>query len=121
MATIRSTRVTFAVLAVSVWSFVLLQSLTVPVLTTIEAELNTDQTTVTWVLTAYLLSASICTPLMGRIGDVVGKVRMLVIALVILAVGSLAAALAPSIGWLIAARALQGIGGGVLPLSFGII
>ncbi len=116
-----STSVTFAVLAVAVWSFVLLQSLTVPVLTTIQAELDTDQQTVTWVLTAYLLSAAICTPLLGRIGDVVGKTRMLVLCLVVLSVGSLMAALAPSIGWMIAARVVQGAGGGILPLSFGII
>jgi MFS family permease len=113
--------ITFAVLAVAASSFALLQSLIVPVLGTIQVEFDTTQTTVTWVLTAYLLSASICTPLLGRVGDVVGKTRMLVIALATLAVGSLAAALAPSIGWLIAARVLQGAGGGVLPLSFGII
>src|SRR6188472_3533420 len=113
------TSVTFTVLALSVCSFVLLQSLTVPVLTTIQAELDTDQQTVTWVLTAYLLSASICTPLLGRLGDAVGKKRMLVVTLSALAVGSLAAALAPSIGWLIAARVVQGAGGGVLPLAFG--
>jgi MFS family permease len=110
---------TFAVLAVSVSSFALLQSLIVPVLATIEHELDTDQATVTWVLTAYLLSASIATPLLGRVGDVVGKTRMLVITLSALAVGSLMAALAPSIGWLIVARVVQGAGGGVLPLSFG--
>ena len=115
------TSVTFAVLALSVWSFVLLQSLTVPVLTTIQAELGTDQQTVTWVLTAYLLSASICTPLLGRVGDVVGKTRMLVLCLVLLSIGSLVAALAPNVGWMIAARVVQGAGGGVLPLSFGII
>jgi len=113
-------RLTFAVLAVSISSFSLLQSLIVPVLTTIEREFETDQATVTWVLTAYLLSASISTPLLGRIGDVVGKTRMLVVCLVALAVGSLLAALAPSIGWLIAARVVQGAGGGVLPLAFGI-
>ena len=112
---------TFAVLAVSVSSFALLQSLIVPVLATIEHELDTDQATVTWVLTAYLLSASIATPLLGRVGDVVGKTRMLVITLCALAVGSLMAALAPSIGWLIVARVVQGAGGGVLPLSFGIV
>jgi MFS family permease len=112
---------TFAVLAVSVSSFALLQSLIVPVLATLETELDTDQATVTWVLTAYLLSASIATPLLGRVGDVVGKTRMLVITLSALAVGSLMAALAPSIGWLIVARVVQGAGGGVLPLSFGII
>ncbi|MET0523488.1 MAG: MFS transporter [Nocardioides sp.] len=112
---------TFAVLAVSVSSFALLQSLIVPVLATIEQELDTDQATVTWVLTAYLLSASIATPLLGRVGDVVGKTRMLVITLSALAVGSLMAAVAPSIGWLIAARVVQGAGGGVLPLAFGIV
>lgn len=108
-------------LATAAASFSLLQSLIVPVLARIQVELDTDQATVTWVLTAYLLSASICTPLLGRIGDVVGKVRMLVITMSALVVGSLMAAFAPSIGWLIAARVVQGAGGGVLPLSFGII
>ncbi len=111
---------TFAVLAVSVSSFSLLQSMIVPVLATIQTEFDTDQTTVTWVLTGYLLSASIATPLLGRIGDVVGKTRMLVITLCALVLGSLLAALAPSIGWLIFARVVQGAGGGVLPLAFGI-
>ncbi|MFN2522036.1 MAG: MFS transporter [Mycobacteriales bacterium] len=92
-----------------------------PVLPTIQRSLHTDQRTVTWVLTAYLLSASVFTPIVGRIGDKVGKERMLVIALGTLAVGSLIAALAPSIGVLIFARVVQGIGGGVLPLTFGII
>lgn len=114
-------RVTFVVLCAGVASFSLLQSMVNPVLPTIEAALDTDQATVTWVLTAYLLSASVFTPIIGRIGDKVGKERMLVVALGALAVGSLLAALAPSIGVLIAARAIQGVGGGVLPLTFGII
>jgi EmrB/QacA subfamily drug resistance transporter len=114
-------RVTFLVLCAGVSSFSLLQSMVNPVLPTIEAALHTDQSTVTWVLTAYLLSASVFTPIIGRVGDKVGKERMLVVALVALAIGSLLAAVAPSIGVLIAARAFQGVGGGVLPLTFGII
>src|SRR3954452_14903979 len=114
-------RVTFVVLCLGVASFSLLQSMVNPVLPTIEGALHTDQATVTWVLTAYLLSASVCTPIIGRIGDKVGKERMLVVALGALAAGSLLAAVAPSIGVLIAARAIQGVGGGVLPLTFGII
>jgi EmrB/QacA subfamily drug resistance transporter len=114
-------RLTFLVLCVGVASFSLLQSMVNPVLPTIQAALHTDQATVTWVLTAYLVSASIFTPIIGRIGDKVGKERMLVVALGALAVGSLLAAVAPSIGVLIVARAVQGIGGGVLPLTFGII
>lgn len=111
---------TFTVLAVSVSSFALLQSLVVPVLAEFEREFDTDQATVTWLLTGYLLSASIATPLLGRLGDVVGKKRMLVVTLTALSLGSLMAAVAPTIGWLIAARILQGAGGGVLPLAFGI-
>lgn len=117
----RQQQVTFAVLTVAVGSFALLQSLIVPVLAQIQREYDTTQSTVTWVLTAYLLSASIATPLLGRIGDVVGKKRILVLALAALSLGSLAAGLAPSIGWLIAARVVQGLGGGVMPLAFGII
>src|SRR3954470_20012248 len=92
-----------------------------PVLPTIEAALHTDQATVTWVLTAYLLSASVCTPIIGRIGDKVGKDRALVATLVALTLGSLVAALASSMGLLILARVIQGAGGGVLPLTFGIV
>jgi EmrB/QacA subfamily drug resistance transporter len=114
-------QVTFAVLAGGVAAFALLQSLVTPVLTTVQAELHTSQDAVTWVLTAYLLSASIFTPIMGRIGDMVGKERIFVVALAALAVGSLLAALASSIGVMIVARVIQGVGGGVLPLAFGIL
>ena len=74
-------RLTFVVLCVGVGSFSLLQSMVTPVLATIERGLGTDQATVTWVLTAYLLSASVFTPIVGRVGDKVGKERMLVVAL----------------------------------------
>jgi EmrB/QacA subfamily drug resistance transporter len=114
-------RVTFALLAVSVASFSLMQSMTVPVLPRIQEELGTDQSTVTWVLTAYLLSASVFTPIVGRLGDSVGKKRMLVASLLMLSVGSLMAALAPTIGVMIASRIVQGVGGGTMPLAFGII
>jgi EmrB/QacA subfamily drug resistance transporter len=116
-----STRATFVVLATAVSAYALLQSLVLPVLPTIQVGLHTSQNTVTWVLTAYLLSASIFTPIMGRLGDMFGKERMLVLALAALALGALLAALAGSIGVMIAARAIQGVGGGVLPLAFGIV
>jgi EmrB/QacA subfamily drug resistance transporter len=112
---------TFAVLATAVAAYALLQSLVIPVLPTIQAGLHTSQNTVTWVLTAYLLSASIFTPIMGRLGDMHGKERFLVIALVALAVGSLLSALAGSVTVMLVGRVIQGIGGGVLPLAFGII
>lgn len=114
-------QVTFAVLAVGVLAYALLQSLVVPVLTTVQEQLHTSQANATWVLTAYLLSASIFTPIMGRIGDMIGKEKVLVATLVALTLGSLLAAVAPNLGIMIIARCIQGVGGGVLPLSFGII
>ena len=114
-------QVTFAVLAVGVGAFALLQSLVIPVLTTVQHELHTTQAAATWVLTAYLLSASIMTPILGRVGDMIGKERVFVATLVALAVGSLLAAVAPSIGVMIVARVIQGVGGGMVPVAFGII
>ena len=102
-------QVTFAVLSAGVAAFALLQSLVIPVLTTVQHELHTTQSAATWVLTAYLLSASIMTPILGRVGDMTGKKRVFVATLIALAVGSLLAALAPSIGVLIVARVIQGI------------
>lgn len=114
-------RLTFAVLAAASAAFALLQSLVIPVLPELQAELHTDQSTVTWVLTAYLLSASVFTPILGKIGDRVGKEKVLVLALAALCLGSLIAALATNVGLMVLARVVQGAGGGVLPLSFGIV
>ncbi|QTI69949.1 MFS transporter [Gordonia polyisoprenivorans] len=114
-------RLTYVVLIAAAIGFSLLQSLTSPVLGLISEHLGTDRNTVTWVLTAYLISAAVCTPIIGRMGDRVGKERMLVVSMCALALGCLAGVFAPTIGWLIAARILQGVGGGAVPLCFGII
>src|SRR4051812_5112503 len=92
-----------------------------PALPAIQEDLDTTTTGVTWVLTVYLLTASIATPVLGRLGDMFGKERMLVVVLVMFALGSLVAALSHSIGVLVAGRAIQGFAGAVFPLAFGII
>jgi EmrB/QacA subfamily drug resistance transporter len=114
-------QLTFVVLAVGVGTFSLLQSLVSPVLVLLEHSLHTSQNTVTWVLTAYLLSASVFTPILGRIGDMIGKKKVLVAVLATLALGSILAALATSISVMIIARVVQGVGGGLIPLGFGIV
>jgi EmrB/QacA subfamily drug resistance transporter len=113
--------VTLAVLAVSALSYALLQTMVAPALPAIQAELDTSTTAVTWVLTVYLLTASIATPVLGRLGDIFGKERMLVVVLCVFALGSLVAALSHSIEMLVAGRAIQGVGGAIFPLAFGII
>ncbi|WP_235498432.1 MULTISPECIES: MFS transporter [unclassified Frankia] len=116
-----SYQLTYGVVIAGTAAFALLQSLVGPVLPTIQRELHTDQSTVTWVMTAYLLAASIATPILGRIGDMAGKKKIFVLALLLLALGALVSALAPNIGIMIIGRAIQGCGGAILPLSFGIL
>ncbi|GAB7106063.1 MFS transporter [Streptomyces phaeofaciens JCM 4814] len=116
-----STRLTFAVLATGAGVFSMLQSLIAPALPTVQHALHTSQSTATWVMTAYLLSASVFTPILGRAGDLIGKKRTLVGVLLAVLAGCLLAALAPNIGVLIVARVVQGVGGALFPLSFGII
>ena len=114
-------RVTFATLVIGIGAFSLLQSMVIPVLSTIQVELHTSQSAVTWVLTAYLLSASVMTPILGRVGDIYGKKWVFVATLVALALGSVLAAVAPNLAVMIIARAIQGLAGGMLPIGFGII
>jgi EmrB/QacA subfamily drug resistance transporter len=112
---------TLAVLIVGALAYALSQTLVIPALPEIQRQLDTSTTAVTFVLTAYLLSASVATPIIGRLGDMFGKERMLVVTLIAFGLGSLVSALSQSIEVLIAGRAIQGIGGAVFPLSFGII
>ncbi len=116
-----SPRLVLLVLTAGSMVFALMQSLVVPVLPVFQETLGVSQADVTWLLTAYLLSASICTPIVGRLGDMAGKKQMLLVALLALAAGCLLAALASSLAVLIVARVVQGAGGAVLPLAFGII
>jgi len=67
-----------------------------------------------WVVTAYLIAATVAAPLFGRMGDAFGRRRMLFWALSLFVAGSIACALAPALFILICARALQGFGGGGL-------
>jgi EmrB/QacA subfamily drug resistance transporter len=113
--------VTFAVLALAGAAYALLQSAVAPALPVIQQELHASASATAWVFTGYLLSASVLTPIVGRLGDMFGKERTLVVSLVVLCVGVLLAALANSIGMLIFARVVQGSGGAIFPLAFGII
>jgi EmrB/QacA subfamily drug resistance transporter len=113
--------VTFTLLAVAAVAYALLQSLVAPALLTIQQDLDTTTAGAAWILTAYLLSASVVTPIAGRLGDMYGKKRTMVVVLIVLGLGTLLAALATSIGVMIVARVIQGAGGAVFPLSFAII
>jgi len=117
------TRSTWALpaLALGGVTYALLQSLVVPALPALERALHTSTTGVTWIFTVFLLATSVATPIAGRFGDMFGKKRMLLVALGAVLVGSLLAAVARSLPLMLFARAVQGLGGAVVPLSFGIV
>src|SRR6476661_6865201 len=113
--------VTLAVLSIAGLAFAMLSSAVVPALPTIQRDLHTSENGVAWVLTAYLLSASVGTAIIGRLGDMYGKEHLLVWTLAVLSAGTLLAALSNTLVVLIIARVIQGAGGGIFPLAFGII
>jgi EmrB/QacA subfamily drug resistance transporter len=112
---------TFLVLALGGMTYALLQSMVAPALPVIQQDLHASATSGAWVLTGYLLSASVLTPIVGRLGDMFGKEHTLVTTLLVLAAGTLLAALADNIAVMIVARVIQGAGGAIFPLAFGII
>jgi EmrB/QacA subfamily drug resistance transporter len=110
-----------AVISLAGLAFAVLTSSVIPALPTIQHSLHASETGVTWLLTGYLLSASVGTSILGRLGDMYGKERMMLWTLGILAVGTLLAAVASSLSVLIVARVIQGVGGGIFPLAFAIV
>ena len=113
--------VTLAVLSLGALAYAVLSAAVIPALPTLQHDLHTSETGVTWVLTAYLLAASVGTSILGRLGDMYGKERVLLWTLVVLAAGTLLAAVAESLAVVVVARALQGAAGGIFPLAFGIV
>ena len=107
-------------LVVATGAFAFQQLAVLPALPDIQADLDAGDTYVAWLLSVYLVVASVTAPFLGALADRRGGRPVLLGALLVFLVGSIGAALAPSLAWLIVARALQGVGGVVFPLSFAI-
>jgi EmrB/QacA subfamily drug resistance transporter len=109
-----------AVLSLAGLAYAVLSSAVIPALPTLQHSLHTTETGVAWLLTSFLLSASVGTAIIGRLGDMYGKERLLLWTLLMLAAGALLAALSDSLAMLILARVIQGVAGGIFPLAFSI-
>lgn len=110
-----------AALTASTGTFALMQAVVVPALGDIQRDLNTTVGWAGWTVSIYLLSASVATPLLGRLGDQFGKDRLLLVTMAIFVIGAAASLFAWNIWSLIIFRALQGVGGAAYPLAFSII
>ncbi|ALC25010.1 MFS transporter [Streptomyces pristinaespiralis] len=115
------TRGVVPVLAFAGIAVAVMQTLLVPVIKDLPALLTTSAADATWVLTATLLAGAVATPIMGRLGDLYGKRRMLLASLAVMVAGSLVCGFTDDLVVMIVGRALQGFGMGAIPLGIGIM
>ncbi|KHK98788.1 MFS transporter [Microbacterium mangrovi] len=99
----------------------LMQSLLIPLIPELPKLLSADPTDTTWAVTATLLAAAVATPTVGRLGDMFGKRRMLLISVALLVVGSVIGALSTALVPLVVGRVFQGLAAGVIPLGISIM
>ncbi|MFJ1924208.1 MULTISPECIES: MFS transporter [unclassified Streptomyces] len=109
------------VLAFAGITVAVMQTLLVPVIKDLPALLDTDPSNATWVMTATLLAGAVSTPIMGRLGDLNGKRKMLLASLAVMVIGSLICAFTDDLVIMIVGRALQGFAMGAIPLGIGIM
>jgi MFS family permease len=96
------------------------ETMLVPALPTIKKEFNIEYTWVAWILSIYLLVGVVATPILGKLGDIYGKKKVLLGAISIYAIGASLAGFSQNFWQLILFRALQGFGIAMFPLAFGI-
>jgi EmrB/QacA subfamily drug resistance transporter len=113
--------VTLAILTLAGAAFSLQQTMVFPALGTFQEAFGSTTAWTTWVLTGFLVSGAVLTPVLGRLGDQFGKERLLLVSLGLFLAGCLGAAFAWNLWSLIAFRVVSGAGGALFPLSFAII
>lgn len=99
----------------------LMQTLVIPLIPQLPHLLDATAADTSWAITATLLAAAVAVPVMGRLGDMFGKRRMLLFSLVLLVAGSIVGGLSESLVPLIVARSLQGLAAGVIPLGISVM
>ena len=99
----------------------LMQTLVIPIIPHLPEYLNAQPSDTAWAVTATLLASAVATPVVGRLGDMYGKRRMMLVSLAMLIVGSVVAGLSSSLFPMIIGRSLQGLAAGVIPLGISIM
>jgi MFS family permease len=110
-----------AVLAIAGLASSFMFTLVVPIQSKLPELLNAPREDTAWVVTSTLLAAAIITPISGRLGDMYGKRRIVLVLLAVMVAGSIIAALSPGIVGIVIGRTLQGAVTGVIPLGISIL
>jgi MFS family permease len=82
---------------------------------------NISYSTSSWLLSAYIIAAAVMTPIGGKLSDIYGKKKILLIIMAVYAAGIMAGRFATNIEFMLAARVAQGVGMAMFPIAFGII
>lgn len=97
------------------------ETMLIPAIPDLINDFNVSYGTSSWILTTYLISGAVATPIVGKLSDVYGKKKVLLLVMLIYAIGVSFAGFASNIYTLLLVRAIQGIGMGMFPIAFGII
>ncbi|WP_017792041.1 MFS transporter [Leucobacter salsicius] len=110
-----------AVLAAAGILVSLAQTLIVPLIGELPSMFDTSAANASWIITSTLLAGAVSTPITGRLADLYGKKLMLLVAIAAFVAGSIACALADSLGVMVLGRTLQGVASGMVPLGISIL
>src|SRR3989475_845717 len=113
--------ITLAILGSTVLITMYGETMLLPAIRDIIKDFGISYTTSSWILTAYLISGAVATPIAGKLSDIYGRKKMVVIILIIYIIGISAGGLSTNISFLLIARVIQGIGISIFPIAFGII
>ena len=110
-----------ALLAVGGIVVAMTQTLVVPIIASLPVIFDAPASDTSWIITVTLLVGAVCTPVAGRLGDLYGKKRMLLLSLLPLAVGSAVCAMATTVPVMVTGRGLQGLATGFIPLGISML
>ncbi|HET8992897.1 MULTISPECIES: MFS transporter [unclassified Rhodococcus (in: high G+C Gram-positive bacteria)] len=99
----------------------LTQTLVVPLIGQLPVMLNTTASNASWVITVTLLTGAVATPVIGRLGDMYGKRRMLLLCTIPLVLGAIVCAMSSSLVPMLIGRGMQGLGVGLIPLGISLL
>ena len=97
------------------------KTMLLPAIPDIIRDFHINYSTSSWILTAYLISGAVMTPIAGKLSYIYGKKKILLIIMIIYTIGVTLGSLAFSISFLFIARIIQGVGLSMFPIAFGII
>jgi MFS family permease len=116
-----STWITLAILGSTILITMYGETMLIPAIGQIIKDFDISYSTSSWILTAYLISGAVMTPIAGKLSDIYGKKKMVLIIFIIYIIGVVLGGVSTNIYVLLAARVIQGLGISMFPIAFGII